>query len=276
HHHDIRPDTDHGDHGQERDHERRRALLDIRQRAATADAVDDEQVDAEGWRDHRRLDQQHQQDAVPDRVVAGLDHERRRDGDGRDHHGELFHEGAQHEVEDDHRQQDLYRRHLVSSDQLAELLGEADRLDDDVEEEGADQDRYHHRRRAHGAFADVAQHAPREPAAPGGDRQSADDADGGGLGRRRDAEEDGADHDQQEHQRRQQVGQELDAHLPVGLDPVATPLRLPHAGDQHREAEQHRQDEARQEAREIELGHRGIGHHAVDDHVDRGRDQDAQ
>ena len=57
---------------------------------------------------------------------------------------------------------------------------------------------------------------------------------------------------------------------------VAAPLRLPDAGDQHREAEQHRQDEARQEAREIELGNRGVGHHAVDDHVDRGRDQDAE
>src|SRR5256885_6542403 len=61
-----------------RSHERCRALLHVGKRAAAANAVDDEQVDAEGRRYHRGLNQQHNEDAVPDRIVARLHHQRDR------------------------------------------------------------------------------------------------------------------------------------------------------------------------------------------------------
>ena len=64
--------------------------------------------------------------------------------------------------------------------------------------------------------------------------------------------------------------------LPARHDRRAAPGRPPQAGEQHGRHEQERQHEARNEAREIELRDRGLGHGAVDDHVDRRRDQDAE
>ena len=90
------------------------------------------------------------------------------------------------------------------------------------------------------------------------------------------AEEDRADHDHQQHQRRQQVGKKLHAHLPVGRDLRAAPCGFQMQATSTVRLNSTVEDEARQEAREIELGHRRVGHHAVDDHVDRGRDEDPE
>ena len=75
---------------------------------AAANALDDEQVDAEGWRDHRGLDEQHDEDAVPHGIIACMHHERRRDWCRRYHHRQFF-RGAEHEIKRDHEHEDPYR-----------------------------------------------------------------------------------------------------------------------------------------------------------------------
>jgi hypothetical protein len=136
------------------DHERRRADLDVGKRPRAADAVDDEIVDAERRRDHRGLDQQHEQDSEPDRIVAGLQDQRGGDRDRRDHHRQLFHERAEDQVEQDHRAQHLhgvswYSRISVPSCWVRPIVWMTT-----LRKKRADEDRHHQRGRTHRALAD--------------------------------------------------------------------------------------------------------------------------
>ena len=105
---------------------------------------------------------------------------------------------------------------------------------------------------------------------------AADHAERRGLGRRREPGVDRADHQGEDQERRHEVGQRAQAGRPVARDPLAAPGGPQRAADQHGDHEQQRQHETRQEAREVELRDRGLGQHAIDDHVDRRRDQDAE
>ncbi len=99
------------------------------------------------------------QDAEPDRIVAGLEHDRRDDRHRRHHHRQRLHEHAEDDVEDDHQRSAAAVGDSCSpSDAAVDLAREPDRGDDEVEEVGRDQDRHDHRGGAHRAFEGVLQH----------------------------------------------------------------------------------------------------------------------
>ncbi|HSR81681.1 MAG TPA: hypothetical protein VLL28_12975 [Hyphomicrobiaceae bacterium] len=196
--------------------------------------------------------------------------------DSRDHHRQFLHERTQDEVEDDNGDEHLHRRQLKVGDEAAQLLRQSDRLDHDIEEEGPHEDRHDHCRRAHGGFADLPQHGESEAPAPGRDGKGPDDAHRSRLSGGSNAEEDRADDDHEESKRGHQIRQQGNALPPIGRNLIATPARSPDAADQHGQTEKDRQNESRNKTSKIEFRDRSIGHHTVDDHVDRGRDQNAK
>src|SRR5690606_35863471 len=100
------PQGDAGQEGQDGDQyehhhdERRGAEHDVVHAAVRAQALDHEQVQADGGSDQCAFHQDDDDDAQPYRVVAHTDHDGRNDGNGGDHHGKGLHEAAQHEIED--------------------------------------------------------------------------------------------------------------------------------------------------------------------------------
>ncbi|KAG1459587.1 hypothetical protein G6F57_014481 [Rhizopus arrhizus] len=210
------------------------------------------------------------------RVVAQADHDGRHDGDRRDHHGQGFHEAAQHQVEDHHDQQHPARRQAKAGNRLRQRVGQPRGGHDEVQEAGRDNDQHDHRRGPHRAFQHLAQHRPVQPAEPCRKDEGAQHAQRGGLGGCRKPRVNGAHHQEEDAHGRRQMHQAGKSLTPGRMDLLAAPRGFGHAGDHDRQHEQSRHRKAGDDAGQVQLGHRRIRQHAIDDQVDRGRNQDAQ
>ena len=103
---------------------------------AGPDALDHKQVDADRRRDLAHLDEQHQDDAEPDRIDAVLQQhriqQRHRDHD----HAEAFDQAAQHGVEHEQRKEELELRQFQIDQKLGDLFADAGIADRVGEQEG--------------------------------------------------------------------------------------------------------------------------------------------
>ena len=273
---DLRPDRQDHEHQQHGNDERRRADDDVVDLAALAQALHHVEIDADRRRDHRQFHQNDDDDAEPDRIVAGLEHDRRDDRHRRDHHRQCLHEHAEDEIENHHGDQQLDFGKTQARDETVHLAGEADRGDDEIEEVGGEQDRHDHGGGAHRAFEGIQQRAHRKAAVPRRDANRRDDAERRGFGRGRPTRIDRSDDRKEDDQRRQKIGQRGDALCPACRRRLAAERGPDNADEQHGQAEQARENDAGDESREIELRNRCFGEHAVHDHVDRRRDEDAE
>ncbi len=194
-----------------------------------------------------------------------------------DHHRQRLHEAAEDQVEDHQQQDDLKRSRPDVGDKARQCLRNAQHPDHEVQEVRRHHDQQDHRRDAHGRYHAFMHHRQRKTSFGDGDPKTADDPDGRRFGRRGPAQIDRPHHDQEDHDRRDDIDEARDflgpgprgQHRPGKFGPQdADP------GDQHHE--QPGKDQSRHHTGREKLPDRGIRHRAVDDHVDRGWQQDAQ
>ena len=167
--------------------------------------------------------------------------------------------------------------HEVRDQLLAAEVGEHRR-----EGVGADEEPAHHRGRPHGEVHALAQ--PSEGHRTIGDREhdAAERADGGGLGRRREAEEDRAQHGEDQDREREERGREHHRELaPRHVGHLVARRAGSHRGLQDGAADdvdevEPDEREARQQRRLVEPHDGDARRRGVDDEHDRRRDQDAE
>ncbi len=244
---------------------------------ALGHALEHEQVEADRRRHLRHLDDDDDEDAEPERVDAGLLH-RRHDHAHRQHdHRDAVEEAAEDDVERGQRQDQRELAQAERRDPLREMARQADVAHAEGEERGAGEDQGDHAVEARAAHQRVAEGGPVHRALGRRDHERAEHADRGRLGRGGDAGVDRAEHgDDQQHHRNQALrfAQLLgERHGRVGRrDEMRVPDRP--AGDVEREDAG--QDDAGDDAGDEQLRDRDVGGDAVDDHDDRGWNQQAE
>ena len=104
--------------------------------AVTPQAMHDEQVHADRWRDQRDLAHQDDENAEPDRVNANGYHHRHRNGHCQHEHGHRIHEHAEDDVEHDQDQKQRELLQLETGLPLRHHLRGAEHRNSDVEQQG--------------------------------------------------------------------------------------------------------------------------------------------
>ena len=150
--------------------------------------------------------------------------------------------------------------------------------EDEAEGIGADQDDEHETRNARGRAHDVPEHLHREASLERREDQATRRADRRAFGRRGDADEDRAEHRDDQHQRRRQ--RDRHALERVGLERGQLRLRdrraqmgLPVPEDEQVDDVEADEDEARKESADIEVSHRDA-HDVAQEHEDDARRDD--
>ncbi len=178
-------------------------------------------------------------------------------------------------------QQELRRRHVQRQDELLDHRLAAEQSEHGGEGPGADEQVAHHRRGPGRQVDRLLQHLVVERAVGGGQENAAERADAGGLRRRRQAEQDGAEHGDDQDGEREERGRERPKHLGarnIGLllGQLGGERRIDHRPRDHVEDVEAGQQEARHEGGRIELDGRYAGCCGVHDQENARRDEDAE
>ena len=244
--------------------------------AATADALDDIEIQAHRRRQHRDFHGDGVDDAEPDHVEAGCLHQRKDGGQGDEGHRHRLQEHAQHQVEHDDDGQHRIRAQLVRHEQLGELLRHAVVRHHEAEQHAGRQQQAEITHGAHGRHQRVLEAGDGEAAHRKGQQHRQQGGDGGGLGRRGNAGVDGQrDHqaDDEDRAHRAQHLAQAAALRRVGIRDVRRIQPAPHEDHQ---AEQQHQHDAGHDAGDEQLTDRGVGDDAVEQQDQAGRDQHAE
>src|SRR5690606_25096317 len=272
----IWEDSQQAHHGQQHDHKGQAANHDVVHAAALAQALDHKQVQTNRRSDQRHFHQNNDGNTQPHRVKAQGNHDGGHDGDGGDHHGQGFHEAAQHQVEhhDDHQHD--HGLDTQASDGVGQRIGQAGSRHHEVQEGRTDHDQHDHGGGFHGAFQYFLDHRPVHAARESGQQQRTDHTQGSRFGRGGNTGVNRTDHQQENTQWWNQVHQAGKTLAPGCLDLGAAPFGLDHTCDSNRQHEQQGHAQTGDNAGQVQLGHGGVGQHAVDHQVDRRWNQNAQ
>ena len=249
---------------------------------SAGDGIHDEDVEPDWRGGEADADDDQDQDAEPDRGLFGVEaeiqrhHDREEDGESEEDHGELVHDPAQDDVEDEKGRQHGIGRQAQTADQVGGLERQLGEGEEGVEDLGTEEDQEDHCRqlgRLQQAFAEL---GPAEPALRQTHDGGRDGADGRTLGGREHAAIDPADNDDGD----QQGGPDLEqAAAPLGADDARSggpgggiAADAPGNGQHVEEGGQQAGDEGRHE----QLGDVLLGRDRIDDQDHRGRDQDAE
>ncbi len=231
---------------------------------------------------HRRCDlgdfhQQHDEDAEPHQVEAGLLDHRQDHRAGEHDHADAVERRAQHQVHDrEHRDQGIGRQ-VHGFDpfrQLARYAGKGHGLG---EEGRAREDEHDHAAgacRAHQAFAEI---PPRQRPTPERQAQRSRHPEGRALGGRGIACHQHPDDEHDQHRDGDEVARLPDLLVQRGgWIGRRHPVGMPQAPPADVAREQQHEQQPRQEARQEDADDGGIGGHRIHHHGDGGRDEDAQ
>ena len=250
-------------------HPRRRDALEIERR----------------HRDRRRVERglrvQRHQDAEEDRVDLEVVEQRQEDRHEDDDDLGPFQRPAEQEDDDLGQQQEAGRRQIEREEEGLDHLLAAEHREHGRERPRADEQVADHRGRARGEVDRVAQHGEVERPVGGGEDHAGERAGARGLGRRRETEQDRAEHRDDQQREREERRRERPHHLAernVGLfrRQLGRKRRIDHRARDDVDDVEAGEQEARNEGGGIELDRRHAGGRRVDDQQDARRNQDAE
>src|SRR5690606_26295784 len=119
---------------------------------------DDEDVEADRRAQDPHLDDEHGDDAEPDQVHAQRLEHRHHHRQRQDQHGDILHEGAEHEIGEDDDDQRAGDAEIEAEQELHHDLGQLRQRHERDEDVSAHQDEEDHRAGAHGLQHDGLEH----------------------------------------------------------------------------------------------------------------------
>src|SRR5579884_29710 len=261
---------------------------DLRRR----NALEIEQRIAERRREKCHLHVDHEDDAIPERHVIRLHagdtensvpsealHDRQKDRHGEQQNADPVEKHAEHEQYHHHQHQNAIGRQTCAEYGFGDERLAAFHDEETDEYCGAEEDPHDHGgglQRRDGRLLD---RQPVQPAVQRGDEKGAECADAGSLHRRGDADEDDAEHEKDEQNRRYRFAQEAELFTPIDTlfrRQRRAELRIDVAADGDVGDIKSRKQQAWKDRTDQQFAERLLRHDGVDDRHYRGRNENPE